>query len=166
MPPIAQGRIVWVTIPDPQGGNAKSRPAVVVTSTHEIDSAGERGPGRRHYHTHRSGPVLRDSCPPLQPCRAPADEAQEAMRSRVFLGRRRFFRQRQGQWRTRPIQRPRGDLGEGRTSDMRPSATASAIAWSRSDTGASDDERRSPLHGGNRRPRGAHAGAGVTEGDR
>jgi len=39
--PFRQGQIVWATIPDPRGGNAKSRPAVIVTATDEIDAAGE-----------------------------------------------------------------------------------------------------------------------------
>lgn len=39
--PLSQGRIVWATIPDPQGGNAKTRPAVIVTATSQIDPAGE-----------------------------------------------------------------------------------------------------------------------------
>jgi mRNA-degrading endonuclease toxin of MazEF toxin-antitoxin module len=39
--PLRQGAIVWVTIPDPRGGNAKARPAVVLTATADIDSAGE-----------------------------------------------------------------------------------------------------------------------------
>ena len=39
--PFHQGQIVWVTIPDPRGTNAKSRPAVVVTATADIDAAGD-----------------------------------------------------------------------------------------------------------------------------
>jgi mRNA-degrading endonuclease toxin of MazEF toxin-antitoxin module len=41
MPPLAQGRIVWATIPDPRGGNEKTRPAVTLTATADIDPAGE-----------------------------------------------------------------------------------------------------------------------------
>ncbi|HET6574778.1 MAG TPA: type II toxin-antitoxin system PemK/MazF family toxin [Fimbriiglobus sp.] len=37
--PLTQGRIVRVTIRDSQGGNAKTRPAVVVTATAEIAAA-------------------------------------------------------------------------------------------------------------------------------
>jgi len=39
--PFRQGQIVWVTVPDPRGGNAKSRPAVILTPTTDIDPAGE-----------------------------------------------------------------------------------------------------------------------------
>ena len=39
--PLVQGRIVWATVPDPRGGNAKARPAEVVTATADIDPAGE-----------------------------------------------------------------------------------------------------------------------------
>ncbi|QJW96506.1 type II toxin-antitoxin system PemK/MazF family toxin [Frigoriglobus tundricola] len=39
--PFRQGQIVWVTVPDPRGGNAKSRPAVILTPTAAIDPAGE-----------------------------------------------------------------------------------------------------------------------------
>ena len=39
--PFSQGQIVWVTIPDPRGGNPKSRPAVIVTATADIDPSGE-----------------------------------------------------------------------------------------------------------------------------
>ncbi len=39
--PLSQGRIVWATVPDPRGGNAKKRPAVVVTAPADIDPAGE-----------------------------------------------------------------------------------------------------------------------------
>lgn len=39
--PLSQGRIVWVTVPDPRGGNAKSRPAVILTLTADIDPTGE-----------------------------------------------------------------------------------------------------------------------------
>jgi mRNA-degrading endonuclease toxin of MazEF toxin-antitoxin module len=38
--PLTQGRIVRATIRDSQGGNEKTRPAVVVTATAEIASAG------------------------------------------------------------------------------------------------------------------------------
>ena len=34
---LTQGCIVWATIPDSRGGNAKTRPAVVVTPTAMID---------------------------------------------------------------------------------------------------------------------------------
>jgi mRNA-degrading endonuclease toxin of MazEF toxin-antitoxin module len=37
--PLAQGRIVRVTIRDSQGGTVKTRPAVVVTSTSEVAAA-------------------------------------------------------------------------------------------------------------------------------
>ena len=30
--PPAQGSIVWVTVPDPRGGNEKKRPAVIVST--------------------------------------------------------------------------------------------------------------------------------------
>ncbi len=39
--PFRQGQIVWVTLPDPRGGNAKSRPAVILTPTADIDASGE-----------------------------------------------------------------------------------------------------------------------------
>ena len=39
--PLTQGRIVWVTVPDPQGGNPKRRPAVILSATGEIDPSGE-----------------------------------------------------------------------------------------------------------------------------
>lgn len=38
---LGQGRIVWATIPDSHGGNEKRRPAVIVTATREMDSAGD-----------------------------------------------------------------------------------------------------------------------------
>lgn len=38
--PLAQGGIVWVTIPDSQGGNPKKRPAVIVSATADIGSGG------------------------------------------------------------------------------------------------------------------------------
>jgi hypothetical protein len=38
---LTQGGIVWATIPDPRGGNEKSRPAVIVTATNKIDPAGK-----------------------------------------------------------------------------------------------------------------------------
>lgn len=38
---FTQGTIVRVIIPDSLGGNPKSRPAVIVTATDEIDPAGE-----------------------------------------------------------------------------------------------------------------------------
>jgi mRNA-degrading endonuclease toxin of MazEF toxin-antitoxin module len=38
--PLRQGAIVWATVPDPRGGNPKSRPAVVLTATADIDPAG------------------------------------------------------------------------------------------------------------------------------
>ncbi len=37
---LVQGRIVWATIPDSQGGNAKRRPFFIVTATTEIDPNG------------------------------------------------------------------------------------------------------------------------------
>lgn len=36
MPPLQQGLIVWAVIVDPQGKNPKRRPAVIITSTEEI----------------------------------------------------------------------------------------------------------------------------------
>lgn len=39
--PLSQGRIVWATIPDSHGGNAKARPAVIVTATHDIMPGGD-----------------------------------------------------------------------------------------------------------------------------
>ena len=39
--PLRQGAIVWVTIPDPRGGNPKARPAVILTATAEIDPGGD-----------------------------------------------------------------------------------------------------------------------------
>ncbi|MCI0702194.1 MAG: type II toxin-antitoxin system PemK/MazF family toxin [Planctomycetia bacterium] len=39
--PFRQGQIVWATIPDPRGGNEKSRPAVIVTATAEIEASGQ-----------------------------------------------------------------------------------------------------------------------------
>jgi mRNA-degrading endonuclease toxin of MazEF toxin-antitoxin module len=39
--PLTQGRIVWVTVPDPRGGNPKQRPAVIVSATDEIVPGGE-----------------------------------------------------------------------------------------------------------------------------
>ncbi len=41
MSPFRQGQIVWVTLPDPRGGNVKSRPAVVLTPTADIGPAGD-----------------------------------------------------------------------------------------------------------------------------
>ena len=41
MSALSQGRIVWATVPDPRGGNAKARPAVILTPTAEIDPTGE-----------------------------------------------------------------------------------------------------------------------------
>jgi mRNA-degrading endonuclease toxin of MazEF toxin-antitoxin module len=38
--PLAQGRIVWVTVPDPRGGNPKARPGVIVTPTAQISTTG------------------------------------------------------------------------------------------------------------------------------
>lgn len=38
---LAQGSIVWASIPDPRGGNEKSRPAVIVTATKMIQPAGQ-----------------------------------------------------------------------------------------------------------------------------
>jgi len=38
---LTQGRIVWATIPDPRGGNEKTRPAVIVTPTSNIDPGGQ-----------------------------------------------------------------------------------------------------------------------------
>src|SRR4051794_13099996 len=38
--PLAQGRIVWVTVPDPRGGNPKARPGVIVTPTAQISPGG------------------------------------------------------------------------------------------------------------------------------
>src|SRR5262245_9490809 len=35
--PLSQGRIVWVTVPDPRGGNAKQRPAVIVSDGIDAD---------------------------------------------------------------------------------------------------------------------------------
>lgn len=40
MPRPERGRIVWVEVPDPQGRNPKCRPAVILTSTEEVE-AGE-----------------------------------------------------------------------------------------------------------------------------
>lgn len=37
---LQQGQIVWATMPDPQGRNAKTRPALVYTPTAEITSDG------------------------------------------------------------------------------------------------------------------------------
>ncbi len=37
---FAQGRIVWVTIADPRGGNAKARPAVILSATNSIVAGG------------------------------------------------------------------------------------------------------------------------------
>lgn len=39
--PLSQGRIVWATIPDPRGGNPKTRPAVVLTATADIAPTGD-----------------------------------------------------------------------------------------------------------------------------
>jgi mRNA-degrading endonuclease toxin of MazEF toxin-antitoxin module len=39
--PLSQGRIVWATVPDPRGGNEKARPAVILTPTADINSAGD-----------------------------------------------------------------------------------------------------------------------------
>ena len=39
--PLVQGRLVWVTVPDPQGRNPKRRPAVVLTATADIAPDGE-----------------------------------------------------------------------------------------------------------------------------
>src|SRR5687767_7667645 len=39
--PLSQGRIVWATVPDPRGGNEKTRPAAILTTTADIDPAGE-----------------------------------------------------------------------------------------------------------------------------
>jgi mRNA-degrading endonuclease toxin of MazEF toxin-antitoxin module len=39
--PLSQGQIVWVTVPDPRGGNPKSRPAVIVTAAADIGTTGE-----------------------------------------------------------------------------------------------------------------------------
>jgi mRNA interferase MazF len=39
-PPLRQGRIVWVEIPDPRGQYPKTRPAVVLTPTGEIRDDG------------------------------------------------------------------------------------------------------------------------------
>ena len=36
MPALCQGRIVWATVPDPQGGNPKERPLVIVSATSDI----------------------------------------------------------------------------------------------------------------------------------
>lgn len=38
--PLAQGRIVWVELLDPQGRNPKARPAVILTPTAEIQPEG------------------------------------------------------------------------------------------------------------------------------
>ena len=35
------GRVVWVTLPDPQGRNPKRRPAIILTPTDEITAEGE-----------------------------------------------------------------------------------------------------------------------------
>ena len=35
------GRVVWVTIPDPQGRNAKCRPAIILTPTEQITDDGD-----------------------------------------------------------------------------------------------------------------------------
>jgi hypothetical protein len=34
---LCQGSIIWATIVDPAGGNPKSRPAVIITATNELD---------------------------------------------------------------------------------------------------------------------------------
>ncbi len=39
-PPLQQGQIVWATLPDPAGRNAKDRPAVITTPTAEIAEFG------------------------------------------------------------------------------------------------------------------------------
>ena len=36
-----QGQIVWATVPDSHGGNAKARPAVIVTATADIRDASD-----------------------------------------------------------------------------------------------------------------------------
>src|SRR6266704_1668444 len=35
------GRVIWVRLADPQGHNAKSRPAVILTLTDEIEEGGD-----------------------------------------------------------------------------------------------------------------------------
>jgi mRNA-degrading endonuclease toxin of MazEF toxin-antitoxin module len=39
--PHGQGRIVWVTVADTQGENQKTRPAVILTATADINPDGE-----------------------------------------------------------------------------------------------------------------------------
>src|SRR5688500_13560628 len=39
--PFQQGQIVWATVPDPRGGNEKTRPVVIVTATADISAAGD-----------------------------------------------------------------------------------------------------------------------------
>lgn len=39
--PFQQGQIVWATVPDPRGANAKSRPVVIVTATGDIRPDGD-----------------------------------------------------------------------------------------------------------------------------
>jgi mRNA-degrading endonuclease toxin of MazEF toxin-antitoxin module len=41
MSSLTQGRIVWATVPDSRGENAKKRPAVVLTPTREIIAGGD-----------------------------------------------------------------------------------------------------------------------------
>jgi mRNA-degrading endonuclease toxin of MazEF toxin-antitoxin module len=36
-----RGRMVWVEVPDPQGGNPKCRPAIILTPTDEIKQDGD-----------------------------------------------------------------------------------------------------------------------------
>lgn len=38
---LSQGRIVWATLPDSRGGNPKTRPAVILTRTADIDPTGD-----------------------------------------------------------------------------------------------------------------------------
>lgn len=39
--PFRQGQIVWATVPDPRGGNDKTRPVVIVTADPEITTTGD-----------------------------------------------------------------------------------------------------------------------------
>ena len=41
MSQLCRGSIVWMELPDPQGHNLKSRPAVIVTPDAEIQAGGE-----------------------------------------------------------------------------------------------------------------------------
>jgi hypothetical protein len=58
--PFRQGRIVWATVPDPRGGNPKTRPVVTLTATAEIPSAGEVQVAAITTMNDRSGTLLRN----------------------------------------------------------------------------------------------------------